>query len=117
MRVRLFPAALLLLVAGSAAAQRPIFSPDTFVDPLMLDTTIISSQRASERRRGLDQSITFDTDTHFSSHGINIWGTAYVAHAWSSGMPAGDRAQNEVGYTYRVPAFPVGPLFVLGKVT
>jgi hypothetical protein len=80
-------------------------------------TTVTSSQHASERRRGLDQSITLDTDTHFSSHGINIWGTAFVAHAWSSDMPAGDRAQNEFGYTYRLPAFPVGPVFVLGKVT
>ena len=33
MRVRLLTAALLLLLAVSATAQRPIFEPDDFIDP------------------------------------------------------------------------------------
>jgi hypothetical protein len=82
-----------------------------------LDTTVISSQQVPERRSGRDQSFTLDADTHFSIFGRDVWGTLYVARASSSGMPAGDRAQNEIGYIYRPPGFAAGPLLVRGKFT
>lgn len=82
-----------------------------------LDTTVISPQQASEHRFGRDQSVTLDADTHFSAYGRDVWGTVYFAHASTSGLPTGKRAQNEIGFVYRPPAVPVGPFFVLGKVT
>ncbi len=82
-----------------------------------LDTTVISSQQEPERRSGHDQSFTLDADTHFSILGRDVWGTLYFARAWSSGLPAGNRAQNELGYVYRPPGFAAGPLLVRGKVT
>lgn len=44
MRVRLLAAALLLLLAVSANAQRPIFEPDDFIDPAMLDGPVFISR-------------------------------------------------------------------------
>jgi hypothetical protein len=82
-----------------------------------LETTVISSLQVPERRSGHDQSFTLDADTHFSILGHDVWGTLYFAHASSSGMPAGDRAQNEIAYIYRPPGFAAGPLLVRGKFT
>ena len=82
-----------------------------------LETTVISPQQVRERRSGHDQSFTLDADTHFSILGQDVWGTLYFAHASSSGMPAGDRAQNEIAYVYRPPGFAAGPLLVRGKFT
>lgn len=82
-----------------------------------LDTIVISLQQVPERHSGHDQSFTLDADTHFSIGGHDVWGTLYFAHASSSGMPGGDRAQNEFAYVYRPPGFPAGPFLVRGKFT
>ena len=82
-----------------------------------LDTTVISSQQVPERRSGHDQSFALDADTHVSIRGRDVWGTLYFARAWSSGLPAGDRAQNEIAYVYRPPGFAAGPLLVRGELT
>lgn len=82
-----------------------------------LDTTVISPRQVPERRSGHAQSFTLDADTHLSLFGRTVWGTLYVARAWSSGMPAGNRAQNEIAWIYRPPGFAAGPLVMRGKLT
>ncbi|HYK05925.1 MAG TPA: hypothetical protein VE974_29550 [Thermoanaerobaculia bacterium] len=84
-----------------------------------IDTTVLSPATGDvlEHHSGHDQSFTLDADTHFSLFGRDVWGTLYVARASSSGMPAGDRAQNEIAYIYRPPGFAAGPLLVRGKFT
>lgn len=82
-----------------------------------LDTTVISSQQVPERWSGHDQSFALDADTHFSIFRRDVWGTLYVARASSSGMPTGNRAQNEIAYSYRPAAFAAGPLLVRGEFT
>lgn len=82
-----------------------------------IGTTVVTPNAVAERRSGHDQSFTLDADTHFSVGGRDIWGTLYFAHAASSGMPAGDRSQNELAYVFRPPALVKGPLLFRPRVT